>query len=155
MQVRPWLPKGIGETTYIDLGMADLAVFVPYYNGPEAYPTNYTIGIDEANDQSAYWKYHKLQALIMTDYPKPTPIVKRVYKAWESKMAREQKGVGAEHLKMAKTDRPVVDKTLNDLNLCIIADTERPAEDLASQLLTVRTKDIQFDIFFANATRKD
>ena len=38
MQVRPWLPKAIGEVTYLAMGMADLSVYVPIYSGMSAYP---------------------------------------------------------------------------------------------------------------------
>ena len=155
MQVRPWLPKEIGETTYIGLGMAELTAFVPYYSGLKAYPANYTMGTDKADDQSIYWKYRKLQTLTMTDYPKLAPIVKKAYKAWEDKVAKEQKEVEAEYLKMAKTDKPAADKMLNDFNLRIMADAEKLTEDLTNQLFTIRTKDIQSDIFFANAAKKD
>ena len=155
MQVRPWLPKEIGETTYIGLGMADLTAFVPYYSGLKAYPANYTMGTDKADDQSIYWKYRKLQTLTMTDYPKLAPIVKKAYKAWEDKVAKEQKEVEAEYLKMAKSNKPAADKMLNDFNLRIMADAEKLTEDLTNQLFTIRTKDIQSDIFFANAAKKD
>lgn len=55
---------------------------------------------------------------------------------------------------MAKTDKPAADKMLNDFNLRIMADAEKLTEDLTNQLFTIRTKDIQSDIFFANATKK-
>lgn len=69
-------------------------------------------------------------------------------------MAKEQKEVEAEYLKMAKTDKPAADKMLNDFNLRIMADTEKLTEDLTNQLFTIRTKDIQSDIFFANAAKR-
>lgn len=69
-------------------------------------------------------------------------------------MAKEQKEVEAEYLKMAKTDKPAADKMLNDFNLRIMADAEKLTEDLTNQLFTIRTKDIQSDIFFANAAKK-
>lgn len=64
----------------------------------------------------------------MTDYPKLAPIVKKAYKAWEDKVAKEQKEVEAEYLKM-KTDKPAADKMLNDFNLRIMADAEKLTED--------------------------
>lgn len=155
MQVRPWLPKEIGEISYIGLGMADLTAFVPYYSGLKAYPANYSIGTDKADSQSIYWKYRKLQTLTMTDYPKLAPIVKRAYKDWEDKVAKEQKEVEAEYLKMAKTNKDAANKMLNDFNLRVMADAENLTESLTNQLFTLRTKDIQSDIFFANAAKKD
>lgn len=155
MQVRPWLPKEIGEVSYIGLGMADLTAFVPYYSGLKAYPANYSIGTDKADNQSIYWKYRKLQTLTMTDYPKLAPIVKRAYKDWEDKVAKEQKEVEAEYLKMAKTNKDAANKMLNDFNLRVMTDAENLTESLTNQLFTLRTKDIQSDIFFANAAKKD
>ncbi|QRG80736.1 C69 family dipeptidase [Citrobacter sp. R56] len=155
MQVRPWLPKEIGEVSYIGLGMADLTAFVPYYSGLKAYPANYSIGTDKADSQSIYWKYRKLQTLTMTDYPKLAPIVKRAYKDWEDKVAKEQKEVEAEYLKMAKTNKDAANKMLNDFNLRVMADAENLTESLTNQLFTLRTKDIQSGIFFANAAKKD
>lgn len=55
---------------------------------------------------------------------------------------------------MAKTDKPAADKMLNDFNLRIMADAEKLTEDLTNQLFTIRTKDIQSDIFFANAAKR-
>lgn len=77
MQVRPELPQEIGEVTYVGLGMADLTAFVPYYSGLKAYPQHYAIGTDKADNDSIYWKYRKLQTLVMTDYPQFAPIVKK------------------------------------------------------------------------------
>ncbi|EBI9233552.1 C69 family dipeptidase [Salmonella enterica] len=155
MQVRPWLPKEIGEVSYIGLGMADLTAFVPYYSGLKAYPANYTMGTDKADSQSIYWKYRKLQTLTMTDYPKLAPIVKKAYAEWEAKIAKEQQEVEAEYLNMAKTNKDAADKMLNDFNLRIMADAEKLTEALTNQLFTLRTQDIQSDIFFANAAKKD
>lgn len=35
MQVRPWLPRAIGDVIYIAFGMADLSCFMPFYQGLE------------------------------------------------------------------------------------------------------------------------
>nr|WP_314267262.1 C69 family dipeptidase [uncultured Moellerella sp.] len=155
MQVRPELPIEIGEVTYIGIGMADLTAFVPYYSGLESYPQNYAIGSDKADSDSIYWKYRKLQTLVMTDYPKLAPIVKQAYQQWEAKVALEQKTMESEYLKLAKTDKPAANKMLNAFNLRIMNEAEKLTEDLTNQLFTIRTEDIQADIFFANKSKKD
>ena len=155
MQVRPELPIEIGEVTYIGIGMADLTAFVPYYSGLESFPQNYGIGSDKADSDSIYWKYRKLQTLVMTDYPKLAPIVKDAYKQWETKVALEQKTMEAEYLKLAKTDKPAANKMLNTFNLRIMNEAEKLTEDLTNQIFTIRTEDIQSDIFFANKSKKD
>ncbi|TBL82103.1 C69 family dipeptidase [Hafnia alvei] len=155
MQVRPELPKEIGEVTYVGLGMADLTAFVPYYSGLTFFPANYATGSDHADSQSIYWKYRKLQTLVMTDYPKLAPVVQRAYLDWEAKVANQQKETEAQYLKLAKTDKTAADKMLNDFNLRVMADAEKLTEDLTNEVFTIRTKDIQSDIFFANKAKKD
>ncbi|WP_265497504.1 C69 family dipeptidase [Providencia rustigianii] len=155
MQVRPELPQEIGEVTYVGLGMADLTAFVPYYSGLEAYPKHYSVGSDKADSNSIYWKYRKLQTLVMTDYPKLAPIVKKAYQEWEAKTALEQKDMEAKYLKMAKTDKAAANKMLNEFNLNVMASAEKLTEDLTNELFTIRTEDIQSDIFFANKSKKD
>ncbi|WP_193014251.1 MULTISPECIES: C69 family dipeptidase [Gammaproteobacteria] len=155
MQVRPELPQEIGEVTYVGLGMADLTAFVPYYSGLKVYPQHYGMGTDKADSDSIYWKYRKLQTLVMTDYPKLAPIVKKAYQDWEIKTALEQKEMEAKYLNMVKTDKVGADKMLNEFNLRIMADAEKLTENLTNELFTVRTKDIQDDIFLANKSKKD
>ncbi|EEG83771.1 hypothetical protein PROPEN_04541 [Proteus penneri ATCC 35198] len=155
MQVRPELPQEIGEVTYVGLGMADLTAFVPYYSGLKAYPQHYGIGSNQADSDSIYWKYRKLQTLVMTDYPKLAPIVKKAYQEWEAKTALEQKEMEAKYLTMVKKDKTGADKMLNEFNLRVMADAEKLTENLMNELFTVRTKDIQDDIFFANKSKKD
>lgn len=155
MQVRPELPQEIGEITYVGLGMADLTAFVPYYSGLKAYPQHYGIGTNKADSDSIYWKYRKLQTLVMTDYPKLAPIVKKVYQEWEEKTALEQKEMEAKYLAMVKTNKAGADKMLNEFNLRVMASAELLTENLTNELFTIKTKDIQDDIFFANKSKKD
>lgn len=56
MQVRPWMPKAIGNVIYIAWGMADLSCFVPFYFGLSEVPEQYGLGSDQADDKSVYWK---------------------------------------------------------------------------------------------------
>ncbi|QAV24268.1 C69 family dipeptidase [Proteus hauseri] len=155
MQVRPEFPQEIGEVTYVGLGMADLTAFVPYYSGLKEYPAHYSIGTDKADSDSVYWKYRKLQTLVMTDYPTLAPIVKKAYQEWEEKTALEQKEMENKYLAMIKTDKVGADKMLNEFNLRVMSDAEKLTENLTNELFTIRTKDIQSDIFFANKSKKD
>ncbi|WIF73549.1 C69 family dipeptidase [Proteus vulgaris] len=155
MQVRPELPQEIGEVTYVGLGMADLTAFVPYYSGLKAYPQHYGIGTNKADSDSIYWKYRKLQTLVMTDYPKLAPIVKKAYQEWEEKTALEQKEMEAKYLAMVKTNKVGADKMLNEFNLRVMESAELLTDNLTNELFTVKTKDIQDDVFFANKSKKD
>lgn len=127
----------------------------PYTNGLKAYPQHYGIGTNKADNDSIYWKYRKLQTLVMTDYPKLAPIVKKAYQEWEEKTALEQKEMEAKYLAMIKTDKMSADKMLNEFNLGVMASAEKLTENLTNELFTLKTKDIQDNIFFANKSKKD
>ena len=71
------MPREIGSVIYVAMGMPNLSVYVPYYHGLDAYPAQYGMGTNEADSQSVYWKYRKLQTLVMTDYVKLAPIVEK------------------------------------------------------------------------------
>ena len=155
MQVRPWLPKEIGEVTYLAFGMADLSVYLPYYQGLDAYPAHYGVGTDKADNVSAYWKYRKLQTLVMTDYPKLAPIVKKAYGEFETQLAERQKAFEAEYLKVAKADPKKAKKMIHDWSYKVIADAEALTDKLTNEMFTIRTEDIQKANFFANNKHKD
>ncbi len=155
MHVRPWMPKAIGEVTYIGFGMADLSCYVPFYHGLKAVPKNYGMGTDKADSQSAYWKYRKLQTLVMTDYQKLAPIVKSAYSEFEAKTSEAQKTMEAKYLKTVKSNPKAADKLLNEFNIKVLKDAEALTENLTNELFTIRTTDIQKDIFFANRKKKD
>ena len=155
MHVRPWMPKAVGEVTYVGFGMADLSCYVPFYQGLKAVPKNYGMGTDKADSQSAYWKYRKLQTLVMTDYQKLAPVVKTAYRDFEAKTAEAQKTMEAKYMKTVKTNPKTADKLLNDFNIKVLKDAEALTENLTNELFTIRTTDIQKDIFFANRKKKD
>lgn len=155
VQVRPWLPKEIGSVIYLSWGMADLSCYVPYYQGLDSVPANHGIGTKDADDQSIYWAYRKLQTLVMTDYEKLAPIVKKAYRDFEAKTAVEQKKFEDAYVKTVKKDPKKADKMLNEWNLRVIADAEALTRDLTNQLFTIRTHDIQEQIYFMNNKSKD
>lgn len=155
MQVRPWLPREIGSVIYVAMGMPNLSVYVPYYHGLDAYPEHYGMGTDKADSQSLYWKYRKLQTLVMTDYPKLAPIVEKAYQKFEDQTAQKQEVFEKEFLAVYKKDAKKADKMLNEFNLKVMAEAEQLAEDLTNQIFTIRTEDIQKANYFANRSKKD
>ena len=155
MHVRPWLPKEIGEVAYVGIGMADLSCYVPYYHGLESYPAHYGMGTDKADSKSIYWKYRKLQTLVMTDYQKLAPVVKAAYKTFEADTAKAQADMEKKYMEVVKKDPKAASKLLNEFNLKVMNDAEALTEDLTNQVFTIRTTDIQAANFFANNKRKD
>ena len=155
LQVKPELPKEIGCVLYVAFGMADLSCFMPFYQGLDAVPSEFGLGTDHADNESVYWKFRKLQTLVMTDYQKLAPVVKTAYRDFEAKTAEAQKTMEAKYMKTVKTNPKAADKLLNDFNIKVLKDAEALTENLTNELFTIRTTDIQKDIFFANRKKKD
>ena len=155
MQVRPWLPRPIGEVIHIAFGMADLSVFVPFYQGLEAVPEQYGMGTDRCDSVSVYWKYRRLQTLVMTDYDKLAPVVKKAYAAWEADTAELAKSMEEEFVRLWKDDEAKALEMLNTFNQGVLASAEALAEDLLNEVFTIRTKDIEESIVFKNNKSKD
>ena len=155
MQVRPWLPLPIAEVVYVAFGMADLSCFVPFYHGLEAVPAQYGMGTDHADTVSAYWKYRRLQTLVMTDYPKLAPIVKSAFGTFEAETTEAQKAMEAEFVERFAKDEASALKLLNDFNLDVLAKAEALAEKLLNDVFTIRTADIEASVVFKNNKSKD
>ena len=155
MQVRPWLPMAIGCTIYLAWGMADLSCYVPFYQGLERVPEHYGVGTAHADRRSVYWKFRKLQTLVMTDYAGLAPMVKKAFADFEALTAPRQAAMEDEYVELLKTDAAQAQALLNDFNLRILAEAEELAERLLDDCFTKRTTDIQEQIYFRNRKNKD
>ena len=97
----------------------------------------------------------RLQTLVMTDYPKLAPIVKKAYGAFEADLAKRQAAFEKDYVKTVKTNPKAAQKALDAFSIKAMTDAENLTEDLMNQLFTVRTEDIQKVNFFANRSKKD
>ncbi len=79
LQVRPELPAEIGEINYVNIGMATLGVFIPFYQGMENYLEAFSKGNDQCSEDSAYWKFRKVQTLGMVNFKQYAPIIQKAY----------------------------------------------------------------------------
>ena len=111
LQVRPWLPKELGEVIYVAMGMADLSVFLPFYAGLSRSPESWTKGSDQGEADSAYWKFRRVQTLAMTDYPKLAPIVKKTWADFEADAKVRQEAMEAKVLELFEVDRAKARRT--------------------------------------------
>lgn len=152
MQVRPELPAAIGEVTYVAFGMADLSVFIPFYQGATETDERYTYRANgESDDYSAYWTFRKIAALGMTDYNYFAPIIKKAYLELEAEFDETQRKIEKEYLATYK-DAP--DNAVEALTAAAIAMQKR-AYDFSKQLLntlfTHLTKKVQEEYLFHGA----
>src|SRR5574344_1284815 len=138
LTVRPWLPKAIGCCTYMAMGMADLSVFLPYYQGIKSYPKPYSIGDDHSSTDSAYWKFRHVQALGMVDYNRYAPLIHETYLQFEVACDERQKEMEMQYLAIYQ-DQPIraqemLQKFSDDLLTRALYITDKLTEELFTHL---------------------
>lgn len=151
LQVRPELPQAIGCVNYVAMGMADLGVFLPLYQGITSYPEAYTKGTDESSADSAYWKFRKIMVLGMTNYNKYAPIIKETYAKFEAETDQRQREMEEEYLRIYKTQPLHAKDLLQAFSDKVLTDALEVADRLQEKLFTQMTKDIQQEYLFHGA----
>ena len=151
IQVRPELPQAIGCVNYVAMGMADLGVFLPLYQGITSYPEAYTKGNDESSADSAYWKFRKVMVLGMTNYNKYAPIIKEAYANFEAETDQRQREMEEEYLRIYKTQPLHAQDLLQAFSDKILNSALDLADRLQEKLFTLMTQDIQQEYLFHGA----
>ena len=151
LQVRPELPQAIGCVNYVAMGMADLGVFLPLYQGITSYPEAYTKGNGESSDDSAYWKFRKIMVLGMTNYNKYAPIIKEAYAKFEAETDQRQREMEEEYLRIYKTQPLHAQDMLQAFSDKILNSALDLADHLQEKLFTLMTQDIQQEYLFHGA----
>ena len=151
LQVRPELPQAIGCVNYVAMGMADLGVFLPLYQGITSYPEAYTKGNGESSDDSAYWKFRKIMVLGMTNYNKYAPIIKEAYANFEAETDQRQREMEEEYLRIYKTQPLHAQDMLQAFSDKILNSALDLADRLQEKLFTLMTQDIQKEYLFHGA----
>ncbi len=155
MQVRPQLPQEIGEVTFLAMGMADLSVYFPVYQGVKKFPKEFALGTNEADDKSAYWIFRKVQTLAMTDYEHLAPIVKEASGAYEASLPEKMQAIEKRYLQLAHANEKRALKFLEKQNKKLMLEAMSLAKEVLNRLFTAATGNIQASIFFANRAKKD
>lgn len=151
MQVRPWLPKEIGCLSYVAMGMADLGVFLPMYQGVKSYPEEYSIGGGRADNDSAYWTFRKVMTLAMVNYNAYAPIVKEAYAKLEAENDQRQKEMEADYLDLYKDFPMAANDMLQEFSDDIHYHALEVADELVNELFTRLTKDTMTEYMFHGA----
>ena len=151
LQVRPELPQAIGCVNYVAMGMADLGVFLPLYQGITSYPEAYTKGNGESSADSAYWKFRKIMVLGMTNYNKYAPIIKEAYAKFEAETDQRQREMEEEYLRIYKTQPLHAQDLLQAFSDKILNSALDLADCLQEKLFTLMTQDIQQEYLFHGA----
>ena len=151
LQVRPELPQAIGCINYVAMGMADLGVFLPLYQGITSYPEAYTKGNGESSADSAYWKFRKIMVLGMTNYNKYAPIIKEAYAKFEAETDQRQREMEEEYLRIYKTQPLHAQDLLQAFSDKVLNSALDLADRLQERLFTLMTQDIQQEYLFHGA----
>lgn len=151
LQVRPELPQAIGCVNYVAMGMADLGVFLPLYQGITSYPEAYTKGNGKSSADSAYWKFRKIMVLGMTNYNKYAPIIKEAYAKFEAETDQRQREMEEEYLRIYKTQPLHAQDLLQAFSDKILNSALDLADRLQEKLFTLMTQDIQQEYLFHGA----
>ena len=151
IQVRKNLPPSIGHVTYIALGMADLGIFLPLYQGVRSVPEPYRLGNSHADEKSAYWAFRKVMTLAMTNFNAYAPIVKEAYSKLEKENDERQREFEADYLAVCK-DAPVKAlDMLQDFSDKLLLHALNVAKELQNEIFTRMTSDIQKEYLFHGA----
>lgn len=151
LQVRPNLPKEIGEVNYVAMGMAALGVFIPFYQGMSGYLEAYTKGTDKSSADSAYWKFRKVQVLGMVNFNRYAPIIQDVYLKLEEAMDQRQKEMEDEYLRIYKTQPIRAKELIQEFSEKVMQLALDVTDELIEDLFTRLTIDIQAEYRFAGA----
>ncbi|MDO4789846.1 MAG: C69 family dipeptidase [Porphyromonas sp.] len=151
LHVRPHLPKEIGEVNYVAMGMAALGVFVPFYQGMTRYIDAYTKGGNQSSNDSAYWKFRKVQALGMVNFNRYAPFIQNAYLTWEAETAKRQAEMEEEYMRIVKQAPSKARDMLQEFSEKTMQSAIDLADRLTENLFTFLTEDIQAEYRFAGA----
>ena len=152
LQVRSELPQAIGHVAYVAMGMADLSVFIPFYQGAtDSYEAYVFRATGESDDRSAYWAFRKVAALGMTDYNFFAPIIKKAYAELEKEFDETQKNIEKEYLATYKDAPENAISALTEANIAMQKRAYDFCKQLLNDLFTHLTKKVQEEYMFHGA----
>lgn len=151
LHVRPELPQAIGRVNYVALGMADLGVFLPFYQGITSIPRAYTIGDNHSSDESAYWIFRKVQMLGMVNYNAYAPRIKETYLKLEEELDQRQREKEEQYLAIYKTQPIRAREMVQEFTDRMLQHALDVTKELTEELFTLLAKDIQAEYLFHGA----
>ena len=118
-------------------------------------PVAFTLGTDKADRISAYWKFRKLQTLVMSDYDQYAPVVKTAFAKFEAELAVKRDSMESEYCKLLPVAPKAAQALLDEFNLRILIDALELADRLTDEIFTMRTHDVEMSIRFVNNKHLD
>jgi len=119
---------------YIAFGLTALSAYVPFYQGLTDIPKEYRVAAGKADDVSVFWKYRKLQALVMQDYPRFAPQVTAAVARLEKDIAGMQAGMEKKYLRIYRRDAAAAKKLIVAFTAAVLARQERMLSSLTKNI---------------------
>jgi dipeptidase len=147
LAMRGTLPMPIANVEYLELGMTALGIYVPFYQGAKI-PAEYQTNTDVADNASAWWRFHKLQALVMQDFPKYAPAVQTAYAKLNSDIRNEQGAFEQEYTKLYAKSPKKAEKLLDAFTDKTVARVDALTEKLTNDVMTQMASDVNTKYMF-------
>ena len=131
--------------------MGALGVFLPLYQGITSYPEAYTKGTNRSSNDSAYWKFRKVQTLGMVNFNRFAPIIQDTYTKFEKETAQRQKEMEEQYLQIYRSQPIRAQELIQQFSDKMLLDALNVADRLTEELFTLLAIDTQKEYRFAGA----
>jgi dipeptidase len=105
---------------------------VPFYKGLTDIPKDYQGAGDTADDHSMFWKYRKLQVLVLQDYPRFAPMVHAAVAKFEKSVAVRQAAMEKSYLNLWQKDRKAARRLIQTFTNGVISQQNRMLAELTA-----------------------
>lgn len=150
LQTRENLPRPIANVIYLELGMTALGIYVPFYQGATI-PDYYQLATDKADDNSAFWKFRKLQTLAMQNFPKYAPWVQSGFSQLNQQIQGQQVKFEADYIKLYKKNPVAAQALLDNFTSMTQKEVFIEVEKLTNQIFTDMTNQVNATYRFEGA----
>lgn len=150
LETRDHLPLPIANIEYLSLGMTALSIYVPFYQGAKI-PAYYAMGTDQADDESAYWKFRKLQMLAMLNFPQYAPIVQKEYAKLNKIIQKDQVAFEAKYVALYRMNSVAAEKLLDQFTLDTLNKVMTTTAMLTNKIITLQSTEINKKYLFSGA----
>lgn len=132
---RPWLPAEIGNVTYVAFGMADLGVFIPFYQGLGSLPEEFSREQGQTVGNSVNRKMLLVQSMGKVDYNRYAPVIKERYLDLEDEMDSLQAAFEKEYMILLKENQEKAGEALQSFNMSLMDRALDVTDELIEELL--------------------
>lgn len=136
LKLRNNLPITIANTVYLSLGMTNLSIYIPFYYGADI-PEEYKTGDFFADNISAFWRFRKLQILVMHNFKDYAPIVEDAYAKLSDQISNEEIIFEKKYLVTYSHNKIQAQIELNNFTKHIVTEVFTETDHLTNQIMTL------------------